>query len=251
MIEINLLPGARRNAKRGRGASINLGATLASARERVKEPWLIGAVGVTTVAVVTVALLFTTQTRTGDRVETALQKAVQDSTRYASVLKEHDKAEAKRDTVLRSLNLIRAIDDDRFIWPHIMDEVSKALPPYTWLVSLGFTGLGQAQQPVSTIATAAPADSASAGKKKKKVLSTAVAHDSVHFRIIGNTVDIQALTRFIRQLEQSPFIEQVQLVKSEHANDNGKDVTQFQLEMLYSRPEPGLVRRVPLAVSVR
>ena len=87
--------------------------------------------------------------------------------------------------------------------------------------------------------------------KKKKVLATVVAHDSVHFRIIGNTVDIQALTRFIRQLEQSPFIEQVQLVKSEHANDNGKDVTQFQLEMVYSRPDPALVRRVPLAVSVR
>ena len=250
MIEINLLPGARRNAKRGGGASINFGAALASARERVKEPWLIGAVGVTTVAVAAVAFLYLTQARTQSTVETALQKAEQDSVRYASVLKEHDKAEAKRDTVLRSLNLIRAIDDDRYIWPHIMDEVSRALPPYTWLVSLGFSGLGQAQQPVSTVAAVAPADSG-ASKRKKKVLATAVAHDSVHFRIIGNTVDIQALTRFIRQLEQSPFIEQVQLVKSEHANDNGKDVTQFQLEMLYSRPDPSLVHRVPLAVSVR
>jgi Tfp pilus assembly protein PilN len=251
MIEINLLPGARRAAKRGRGASINMGAMFASVRERVKEPWLIGAVGVTVVAVAAVALLYTTQASTEDKVETALQKAVQDSTRYASVLKEHDKAKAKRDTVLRSLNLIRAIDDDRFIWPHVMDEVSKALPPYTWLVSLGYTGLGQAQQPVSTVAPAATADSAAAGKKKKKSLSTVIARDSVHIRIIGNTVDIQALTRFIRQLEQSPFIEQVQLVKSEHANDNGKDVTQFQLDMVYTRPDPSLVRRVPLAVSVR
>ena len=251
MIEINLLPGARRNAKRGGGASINFGAALASARERVKEPWLIGAVGVTTVAVAAVALLYLTQSRTQSTVETALQKAEQDSVRYASVLKEHDKAEAKRDTVLRSLNLIRAIDDDRFIWPHIMDEVSKALPPYTWLVSLGFTGLGQAQQAVSTVAAVAPTDSDAGGRKKKKVLATAVAHDSVQFHIIGNTVDIQALTRFIRQLEQSPFIEQVQLVKSEHANDNGKDVTQFLLAMYYTRPEPSFVRRVPLAVSVR
>jgi Tfp pilus assembly protein PilN len=251
MIEINLLPGARRSAKRGRGPSLDLGATFASARERVKEPWLIGAIGVTIVAVAAVALLYTTQARTAEKVDVALQKAVQDSTRYASVLKEHDKAEAKRDTVLRSLNLIRAIDDDRFIWPHVMDEVSKALPPYTWLVSLGFTGLGQAQQPVTTVAAALPADSASAGKKKKKSLNTVVARDSVHIRVIGNTVDIQALTRFIRQLEQSPFLEQVQLVKSEHANDNGKDVTQFQLDMVYTRPDPSLVRRVPLAVSVR
>ena len=64
-------------------------------------------------------------------------------------------------------------------------------------------------------------------------------------------MDIQALTRFIRQLESSAFLEQVQLAKSEHANDNGKEVTQFQLDMLYSRPEPGMVKRVPLAVSVK
>jgi hypothetical protein len=43
----------------------------------------------------------------------------------------------------------------------------------------------------------------------------------------------------------------VQLAKSERAMDNGKEVTQFQLDMLYSRPDPALVRRVPLAVSVR
>ena len=45
--------------------------------------------------------------------------------------------------------------------------------------------------------------------------------------------------------------DQVQLAKSERANDNGKEVTQFQLDMLYNRPDAALVRRVPLAVSVR
>ena len=252
MIEINLLPGARRKAKRGGGTKIDFGASLASIRERVKEPWLIGAVVVTTLAVGLVGVLYTQQSSREAELETALQKAVQDSTRYSSVLREHDKAEAKRDTVLRALNLIRAIDDDRFIWPHIMDEVSKALPPYTWLVTLGFSGLGQAQQPVATVAAAAPADtSAGAKKKKKRMLNTAIPRDTVRIHLVGNTVDIQALTRFIRQLEQSAFLEQVQLAKSEHASDNGKDVTQFQLDMLYSRPDPTMVRRVPLAVSVR
>jgi len=250
MIEINLLPGARRSAKGGRGPSFDVAATVASFRERVKEPWLIGAVGVTIVALAAVAFLYTRQAGTEVKLDAALQKAVQDSTRYASVLKEHDKAEAKRDTVLRSLNLIRAIDDDRFIWPHVMDEVSRALPPYTWLVSLGITGALQAQQAVSTVGASAPADT-SAGKKKRKMLNTVIARDTVRIRLIGNTVDIQALTRFIRQLEQSAFLDQVQLVKSEKANDNGKDVTQFQLDMLFSRPDPALVRRVPLAVSVR
>jgi Tfp pilus assembly protein PilN len=170
---------------------------------------------------------------------------VQDSTRYASVLRERDRAEAKRDTVLRALNLVRAIDDDRFIWPHVMDEVSRALPPYTWIMSLGFSGAGQAQQAVSTM----PAGAQAGGKKHH--VQTAIPHDTVRIRLVGNTVDIQALTRFMKQLESSPFLEDVQLAKSERAQDHGKEVTQFQLDMMYSRPDAGLVRRVPLAVSVR
>ena len=249
MIEINLLPGARRKSRRGGAAKVDIGASIAALRERIREPWLIGAVVVSTLAVVVVGAMYVTQQRRAAKVDDALQKAVQDSTRYASVLKERERAEAKRDTVLRSLNLIRAIDDDRFIWPHIMDEVSRALPPYTWIVSLGFTGLGQAQAPVQTLAPVST--DTTGGKKKKRQLNTVVPHDTVRVRVLGNTVDIQALTKFIRQLEASPFLEQVQLAKSERANDNGKEVTQFQLDMLYSRPDPAFVKRVPLALSVK
>jgi Tfp pilus assembly protein PilN len=248
MIGINLLPGTGQKARRSSGGGLpklDIAASIASLRERIRDPWMIGAVGVTVVAVAAVGLLYTTQARREAALQEAEQKAVQDSTRYASVLRERERAEAKRDTALRSLNLIRAIDDDRFIWPHVMDEVSRALPPYTWIVSLGFTGMGQAQQAVSTL----PAARTAGGKKH--FVQTVIPRDSVRIRIVGNTVDIQALTRFMKQLESSPFLQDVQLAKSERATDNGKEVTQFQLDMLYSRPEAELVRRVPLAVSVR
>jgi Tfp pilus assembly protein PilN len=173
---------------------------------------------------------------------------VQDSTRYASVLHEREKAEAKRDTVLRSLNMIRAIDDDRYIWPHVMDEVSSALPPYTWIVSLGFSGVGQATAPVTTVV--AP-EAASGSGHRRKPIPTQIVRDTVRVRLVGNTVDIQALTRFMKQLEVSPLLENVTLMSSQRANDNGKEVTQFSLDMLYSRPGVSDVRRVPLAVSVR
>ncbi|MES2178677.1 MAG: PilN domain-containing protein [Gemmatimonadota bacterium] len=250
MIEINLLPGARRKTKRGGGAAkFDFAASVAAVRERIREPWLIGSSAVTILVVAGVAGVYFMQSSRETKVTEALEKAVQDSTRYASVLKEHDKAEAKRDTVLRSLNLIRAIDDDRYIWPHVLDEVSRALPPYTWIVSLGIAGTTQAQAPVATLAPPAP-DSTAGGRKKRKPLGTIVAKDTVHIRVIGNTVDMQALTRFYRQLEASPFLEQVQLVKSERSTDNTKEVTQFQLDMTYTRPEPEMVKRVPLAVSV-
>lgn len=252
MIGINLQPGTGRKVRRSSGGGggggvpkLDIAGSLASLRERIRDPWMISAVGATVVAVAAVGMLYTTQARRDAELAEATQRAVQDSTRYASVLRERDRAEAKRDTVLRSLNLIRAIDDDRFIWPHVMDEVSRALPPYTWIVSLGFSGTGQAQQAVSTI------PGAPAAVDRKHHVQTVIPRDSVRIRLIGNTVDIQALTRFMKQLEASPFLEDVQLAKSERAQDHGKEVTQFQLDMMYSRPEAGLVRRVPLAVSVR
>jgi Tfp pilus assembly protein PilN len=249
MIEINLLPGSGKKARKGSaGPKMNLGASLSGLRDRVRDPWLVGAIASGALGVLVVAGLWMTQSSREKRLDEELQKAVQDSTRYSSVLRERETAEAKRDTVVRSLNMIRAIDDDRYIWPHVMDEVSRALPPYTWLVSLGFSGTGQAQSPITTVAAAA-IDSSHG--RKRKTIATNVVRDTVRVRLVGNTVDIQALTRFMKQLEVSPFFEQVQLAKSERANDNGKEVTQFQLDMMYSRPGATDVRRVPLEVSVR
>jgi Tfp pilus assembly protein PilN len=248
MIEINLLPGSGKKTKKGSGgAKINIGASLGSLSGKIRDPWMLGAIGCSLVAVLATAGLYTTQTARQSRLDDALEKAVQDSTRYATVLRERETAEAKRDTVLRALNMIRAIDDDRYIWPHVMDEVSNALPPYTWIVSLGFTGGGQAATPVRTIIPA----SNDGGSGRKHKVATEIVKDSVKVRLVGNTVDIQALTRFMKQLETSAFLENVQLVSSQHATDNGKEVTQFQLEMRYTRPGVETVQRVPLAVSVR
>ena len=253
MIEVNLNPGSgKKKAKKGGGGggggSVNLGASLANLKARVRDPWMLGALGSAVVAALLVGGLYTTQEARAARLDEELQKAVQDSTRYASVLKEREKAEAKRDTVLRSLNMIRAIDDDRFIWPHVMDEVSSALPPYTWLVSLGYSGVGQATAPVRTVT---PPESASPSGRRRRPTNTQIVLDTVRIRLVGNTVDIQALTRFMKQLEVSPFLEGVTLQSSARAMDNAKEVTQFQLDMLYTRPGQTDVPRVPLAVSVR
>ena len=48
---------------------------------------------------------------------------------------------------------IRSVDSDRYVWPHLLDEVTRALPPYTWLVDMG---------PARVAATTAPAPSAPA-----------------------------------------------------------------------------------------
>lgn len=256
MIEINLLPNAgRKNKSRGGAASKFKLPSLSgvSGGASLSDPWLIGAVVAALVAMLGVGSLYVMQNRRAAELAESLERAQADSTRYASVLTDRLKAEATRDTILRQLNIVRAVDGERFIWPHVLDELSRALPQYTWLTNVAWAGLPQGSAARQIVQGAAPdtttpktaADSAK--KRAAKSLDTTVPLDSVQVRIAGQTVDIQALTRFMRDLEQSPFLERVQLEKSELVIVEGKEATQFSLLAMYSRPDSTAVRRVPLA----
>ena len=256
MIEINLLPGAGRKSKSRGGAASKL--KLPSmpgfgGGEGVKDPWLIGAIAAAFIGVLGIGALFFTQRQRETSITNALELAEADSTRYSGVLLERLRAESTRDTILRQLNIVRAVDGERFIWPHVLDEVSRALPQYTWLTRVSYFGTEQGSAAKKIVMAAEPdtttpktaADSAK--RNAPKVFDTAVPLDTVQVRIAGQTVDIQALTRFMRDLEQSPFLERVQLEKSELLMVEGKEATQFSLLALYSRPDSTAVRRVPLA----
>jgi hypothetical protein len=125
--------------------------------------------------------------------------------------------------------------------------VSAALPAYTWLTSLSYAGTPQG----SNIVAARPAAAAEGAGKKAAKVATDIPLDTVQVRVMGRTVDIQALTRFMSDLEASPFFAQVNLDKSEATTDNGIQVTDFTLTMLYTRPDSTVIRRVPLNVSVK
>ena len=73
----------------------------------------------------------------------------------------------------------------------------------------------------------------------------------VHLKIVGNTVDIQALTRFMKLLEASPFMENVQLEKSSIVLIDGKEVTEFTLTASYQEPDPSAIKTVPVSLAVR
>jgi len=77
----------------------------------------------------------------------------------------------------------------------------------------------------------------------------AAASRSTKFRIVGHTVDIQALTLFMKTLEASPFIQNVQLTRSDMVTSEGKEVTEFNLEAESQVPPPFLIKSVSLAVG--
>jgi len=256
MIEVNLLPGGKK-AVRGGGAKFDMAAAVGDLGSKIRDPWLVGAASSVVVAVAAVGILFTSQNARASEVTEKLDRAVRDSTRYARVLEARRKLTAERDSVYRQLQIIRTIDDNRYNWAHILDEVSRSLPAYTWLTTLEQTTkaplppgadtlAGRPQPPVSR-------RNAAANDKKDVVAKpdTVVVHPELGFRIVGQTVDIQALTMFMRQLESSPFIQKVALTKSEIVIVDGKDVTQFELSAMYEVPPPGVVRTTPLVVPVR
>ena len=244
MIEINLLPGSgkKNKSKGGGGSSVDIGAALKSFAAKVTDPFLLGAIASGLGAALIIGGLYTRQVTRQASLEDKERRALKDSTQYAVIVKSIRKAQAKRDSVMRQLNIIKVIDNNRFVWPHVMDEVSRALPPYTWLTSLQQTNMTGAPQP-----NAAPAKPA----KKGENADSAAAAVPVQLMIVGNTVDIQALTRFMKALEASPFLQGITLVKTTVIPVEGKEVTEFQLTGIYQQPDTALVKRVPIALSVR
>ena len=70
------------------------------------------------------------------------------------------------------------------------------------------------------------------------------------FRITGQTVDVQALTQFMKNLEASPFIKNVQLTRSDLVTADNKEVTEFQLEAQTEIARPRLLQMAPLSIAV-
>lgn len=252
MIEINLIPGGKKAKRSGGGASFDVRALFGNIGERIRDPWLITAVAGTVLGLGSVGGMYALTTSKHNSLTDEEQKAVQDSTRYASVIHDRLVAEAQRDSVSRQIAIIKAIDGTRFIWPHVLEEVTKALTPYTWIRSLQQTSAVPAVSPEVEAGVSA----ASGGKSKAAAQAEAeeaAAAQVVTMRIIGQTVDIQALTRFVRQLEDSPWLENVVLVKTEDviAQPAGKEVKEFTIDMRLHRPDSTFIRRVPLTIGVR
>ena len=260
MIEINLLPGAKKKktSTAGSGPSmpkIDFGAMVKALPGLAKDKFLIGGVAAAVIGLGLTAYLFFSQQHEKSVLVARYEQGLKDSVSYAKKIRARRGAEALRDTLLREVNLIETLDADRFIWPHVLEELSRTLPPYTWLALMTFSGSPQASTNVVAPPPLSVADTSTEERKKHpykppKRLDPGIAQDQVGLRIIGNTVDIQAMTRYMDDLESSPFLANVTLDDSHSTTDQGKEVKQFQLTMQYTRPDPALLHRVPLSLTL-
>lgn len=237
MIEINLLPGKKRAAP-GAGFKLAL-PDVRALLANVKDPWLLGAIAVWVVAGGGGAALFITDRARYAVLESRLEAVKAEKRRFDAVIAQKRQSEKIRDSLVAELHVIRSIDSDRYIWPHVMDQITKALPPYTWLTSIAAQAVQTAQPgvPPGQPATAVTEDSTGA--------------PLVRFAIDGRTVDIQAYTTFLRQLAASPWFTDVTPATSQTVIESDRPVTSFTVTARYRVADSVYMRTIPLIQSVR
>jgi Tfp pilus assembly protein PilN len=265
MIEINLLPGdgkKKRRAKTTSSAKFEFQPSLwfAGITEKITDKYLLGSIGAAGVAGLLIVFMFIHQTAQASALDARENKAVQDSARFSAVLTATVKAEATRDSLYRQIAIIKSIDDTRYLWSHLMYEISNALPQYTWLTSISQISAPRSAAAADTVVVRTASSDTAGGKKRltaaersraqnARTDSAVAAAKEIKFRLLGQTVDIQALTRFMKSLEASPFIQNVQLSRSEIVLAEGKEVTQFLLEAETQTPPAFAIKTIPLITS--
>jgi len=236
MIEINLLPGKKRKAAGGAGMKLSM-PDFRAIITQVKDPWLIAAIGAWVVVGGGGAALFITGRARLAAAESRLDAVKTEKRRYDIVIAQKRQAEKVRDSLVAQINQIRAIDADRYIWPHVLDQVTKALPPYTWVTHV---------QSVGAIVAGAP------GQPPQVTVQTdSTGAPLVKISIDGRTVDIQAYTTFLRQLAASPWFTDVTPASSQVVIESDRPVTSFNVTVRYRVADSVYLRTVPLVQGVR
>lgn len=214
MIQVNLLPGGRKRPSKRTQFSFR----LAKGGSRAPgNKWVLGAAATVVLSLVGMGYLWSTLSARTAGLDSALEAAVRDSARYADLIAKTEMLQARRDSIAQKVDIIQQIDAQRYVWSHLMDEVARSVPDYTWLTSV---------VQVQTTPT-------------------------LLFRIEGKAGNNFALTRFWNNLESSSFIRNVRLISTEQTMESpDQDRTQlvysFTLEAEFEEPPLEALDLVPL-----
>jgi Tfp pilus assembly protein PilN len=241
MITVNLKPGQRRkragNPLKGLLDNLSVFKELSA---KIKDPLLMGAVGAWVVVIALLGLLYLNNLRQLYVLEPRLEQARSENRRFKAFLADKRRQEKIRDSLLAQITVIKSVDGDRYIWPHLLDEITKALPAYTWLTDLGVSAPAASSSAAQNKPAGTKADSVPAGPPP-----------ALTFQINGRTIDIQAYTRFLRQLEASPWIMDVTPVSAMTVVEKERPVTAFTIRASYNRADSAYIRTAPFSQSVR
>ena len=138
MIEVNLLPGGkkRRPSKSGGGGGFLGKLSMPSLGSLALDAYSIAAVVVVVGVLATLGYWYMGLSSRQEEVQVQLADAVQDSSNYSDLIQQNESLMARRDSIALKVDIIQEIDALRYVWPHLLDEVARALPDFTWLTEI-------------------------------------------------------------------------------------------------------------------
>jgi type IV pilus assembly protein PilN len=211
MIEVNLLPEEYRTRSKGlrrMGGEKGPPGSVGEGTDRWRNVLLVAAV------IVPLAMVagWLVQRSEAGGLEERLEAATADSARLADLRALSDSLSARQHAIRERVALIEQLDRDRFVWPHIMDEVSRAVPQLVWLTSL------QQVDP----------------------------QPNVSVQIQGLAATPLAITEFVRNLQASAYLARVEILGSQQQQVTDELAAQsFTLLARYRQP-PGSVTTAPI-----
>lgn len=220
MIEVNLLPGGKKRTSKGRGISLKglslpkFGKGGGGGFSMPGDPYQLGAAAAGIVALSVIAWLFLGVRSDREELQVSLDGAVQDSMRFADLIQRTNQLTARRDSIGQRVAIIQKIDAGRYIWPHALDEIARAVPDYAWLREI-----------------------------------TQVQEEPLQLRIGGRAGSNFAITNFMRNLEASPFLRGVTIERTEQETPEGENaeiVYAFELLVTYETPPLEELETIPL-----
>jgi Tfp pilus assembly protein PilN len=242
MITVNLRPDLKR--KRARSPLAGIVESVRGLGSNVKDPLLLACAASWVVVLGWLGYVLVSTTTELNALEPQLEVTRSEHRRFKAFLAEKRHQETIRDSLVAQIGTIRTVDGDRYVWAHLLDEVTKALPPYTWLVDMG-------KAAPTAAATVAPATTPAPAATSDTAVAQPFVSPPVVFDVNGRTVDIQAYTRFLRQLEASPWIADVTPVSAQTVVEKERPVTAFTIRATYRQADSAYIRTVPLSESVR
>jgi Tfp pilus assembly protein PilN len=241
LIEINLLPAG---SARKPAARASRGVSLPAAGA---DPRVAGLAVAALLVAVLAAFSFWRQSTQRAELQTQVEAQRRDSVSLARTIALMKTIESRKDTIDQKMAVIRSVDGRRYVWPHLMDEISRAVPPFTWLTSVAAKAPA-APPPAAARPAGAPADTAkkTPADSAGKLPPLPPPPPPPGFNVEGNAATTQALTRFMKNLEASPFIRDVALVTSEQTQTQGRTYLKFTLEAAWEQPDSTLIETVPV-----
>lgn len=217
MIEVNLLPGGKKGGGGGFKLSLpNFGALFqgAGGGGAGPDPYIVFFAAAAIVGLGYIGFAWWSVGHEAEELQVRLEEQRQDSIRFAALIEQTNQLQARGDSIARRVAIIQQIDADRYTWPHLLDEIAAAVPDYTWLREVLYSG-----------------------------------DNPLQVRIVGRAGSIGVITNFMRRLEASRFLsnvlpENIQRVPSEQ---NPEDLVQeFEFTLTYTPPPIEDLETVPL-----